>query len=265
MAPFPLLPQQPLRVAVMKLCLSRCLLCTCPSIPNTFQPPTGSFLRAGTVLFLAVTQGLALWPGAFWPLPKGRIAGRGHRPAGGWMHEPVQWTGLLFRTRGGGGGATEGEVRVSPIAGGSCRSQPTRPLSRPRSPCPPSQVISNLLHLTPQQQTTLALSLRRKEVEPDLSRRLQQLPEGGGGEGLRVPDLGGSLSFREWKPWGPWRVPKRLGKPSLGSLDPPRAKGGGAEGVASMSVCFRLCPSVGLECPRTLLSPPPSHPPFLEP
>lgn len=102
-------------------------------------------------------------------------------------------------------------------------------------------------------------------MEPDLSRRLQQLPEGGGGEGLRVPDLGGSLSFREWQPWGPWRVPKRLGKPSLGSLDPPRAKGGGAEGVASMSVCFRLCPSVGLECPRTLLSPPPSHPPFLEP
>lgn len=69
------------------------------------------------------------------------------------------------------------------------------------------------------------------------------------------PWMGGSLSSREWQAWGPWRVPKRSGKPSLGSLDPPRAKGGGAEEVASMSACFRLCPSVGLECPRTLLPP----------
>lgn len=56
-----------------------------------------------------------------------------------------------------------------------------------------------------------------------------------GGEGLQAPVLGGSLSFREWQPWGTWRVPKRLGKPSLGSVDPPRAKGGGEEGVASVS------------------------------
>lgn len=83
-----------------------------------------------------------------------------------------------------------------------------------------------------------------------------------GGEGLQAPVLGGSLSFREWQPWGTWRVPKRLGKPSLGSVDPPRAKGGGEEGVASVSVCFRLCPSVGLECPRTLLHPIHTYPPW---
>nr|CAI9710674.1 unnamed protein product [Rangifer tarandus platyrhynchus] len=59
------------------------------------------------------------------------------------------------------------------------RTQPTQPrsLSRSQRRCPLGQVISNLLPLTPQQQTTLALSLRRKEVEPDLSRRLQQLRE----------------------------------------------------------------------------------------
>lgn len=222
MAPFPLLPQQPLRVAVMKLCLSRCLLCTCPSIPNTFQPPTGSFLRAGTVLFLAVTQGLALWPGAFWPLRKGRLAGRGHGPAGGWMHEPVQWTGLLFQDpRGRGRAAAEGEVSVSSTAGGSCRSQPTRPLSRPRSPCPPNQVISNLLPLTPQQQTTLALSLRRKEVEPDLSRRLQQLPEGGGvgvgvgGKASELQTLGGAPPSGSGSRGGPGEFPSAWGSPPL--------------------------------------------------
>lgn len=78
-------------------------------------------------MFLAVTQGLALWPGAFWPLPKGRIAGRGHRPAGGWMHEPVQWTGLLFRTRGGGGGRRRVRFACHPSQEAPAEANPPGP------------------------------------------------------------------------------------------------------------------------------------------
>lgn len=100
-------------------------------------------------------------------------------------------------------------------------------------------------------------------MEPDLSRRLQQLPEGGwGGKASKLQSLGGASPSGSGSRGGTWRVPKRLGKPSLGSVDPPRAKGGGEEGVASVSVCFRLCPSVGLECPRTLLHPIHTYPPW---
>lgn len=125
------------------------------------------------------------------------------------------------------------------------RTQPTQPrsLSRSRGRCPLGQVISNLLPLTPQQQTTLALSLRRKEVEPDLSRRLQQLREVREGGRARSSGPWGSLSSREWHGWGPRRV---LGAREVLRRQPRPSAGEGrrGRGVASLGACFRLSLSV---------------------
>lgn len=116
LAPLLWLPQQPLRVPVKKLCLSSCFLSTCPSTPNTSQPPTGSFLRAKKkkkthnkktpVWFLVVTQGLALWPGVILTPPeslRGWTAGRGQGRVGGWMEELERRMGPLLQNRSGWG------------------------------------------------------------------------------------------------------------------------------------------------------------------
>lgn len=97
-------------------------------------------------------------------------------------------------------------------------------------------------------------------MEPDLSRRLPQLREVRG-EGSQLPSLGEPLLL------GVAGVGALAGsqaprKASGGSLDPPRAKGGGAEGVASVNACLRLSLLVWSALgPRLPLPPVHTHPP----
>lgn len=97
-------------------------------------------------------------------------------------------------------------------------------------------------------------------MEPDLSRRLQQLREVRG-EGSQLRSLGEPL-LQGVARVGALAGSQAPGKPSGGSLDPPRAKGGGAEGVASLEACFRLSFSVWSALVTTS---PPSHPPSSNP
>ena len=80
-------------------------------------------------------------------------------------------------------------------------------------------------------------------MEPDLSRRLQQLREVREGGRARSSGPWGSLSSREWHGWGPRRVLgarealRRQPRPSAG-------EGRRGRGVASLGACFRLSLSV---------------------
>lgn len=151
LALFPLPSQQPLHVAVTKLCSSSWFPSTCPSAPNTSQLPTESFLKAENARLLAVAPGLRC-RGGLPPPPQGCTAGGG-RAGGRPVGELRPRTGLPSPNLRG-----EGGVRSAlSLCAGLPPTPAQPPTSRSRSPCPPSQVISNLLPLTPQQQTTLAL------------------------------------------------------------------------------------------------------------
>lgn len=140
---------------------------------------------------------------------EGRTAGRGQGRVGGWMEEPARADGAAFAEPAGWGW---GCVRLvlDPPQWAPAEPSPLGPLPGP-VPTGPGDLEPSLSLSHPNN--------KQSSRSPSGERRWSLTSAGGcrscgrcGGR-ARSSRPWGSLSSWEWQGWGPWRVPKRPGKP----------------------------------------------------